>query len=545
MLTAALAAALLLPGGPACKSHSKKKSGEEKPAAQAAENVPKTGGHLRLPSNEPLYLNPLLQTQLDMANPLIFEGLIGLDSRLDPVERLATRWELSNDGKTLTFKLRENVKWHDGEPFTARDVEFTFNAIRETRAASVWKGYMAPVESLTVPDEHTVVVTYKEPFAPALMAWTVGILPRHVYGGGDLAQSPANKEPIGTGPYKLQRWEPGKRLLLAANDSWWYGRPYIDSIELLVDIPQEKVVEALNKGDIDFADVSDITLWRDHLQSPEFRESFEVSDVVEAHFRVIAWNTQRQHLADKRVRLALTLALDRGRLIDEVLFGQARPLSGPFFPNMYGADPSIAPYPFDPARAAALLDEAGYPSKDGESRFKLQVMALESQSNPLTNTTFGMYRDDLARIGVELELVHVTPAEFFARTSSRDFDAAYFGWLPDIADPDVFGLLHSSMVEGGSNYAGYQNPELDALLEQARHTTDRVKRKALYYQVHRIVHEDLPYTTLYAPLGHYAWSRRVRGVNPSDMGSQPRFPGVARWWLTSLPPGARRNQGTP
>ena len=522
--------AALLVGAPACKSHSKKQTKDEDNTAANVPTGPQQGGHLRIPSNEPVYLNPVIQNQYEYANPLIFEGLVGLDGKLEPVPRLATEWELSNSGKTLTFKLRKNVSWHDGEPFTAKDVEFTFQAIRTTKERSVWKAYMDAVSSLETPDDHTVVVNYEKPFAPALTTWTVGIIPRHVYGEGELSKSRGNKEPVGTGPFKLQRWEPGKRLILQANETWWYGRPYINSIELLVDITQDKVVDALLKGDIDFAPVEDITEWRDQLQTSEIRDQFEVHEVVESHFRVLAWNVQRKTLSDKRVRQALTHALNRDLVINDFLLGQARPLSGPFFPNMYGADSAIAPRKFDLARASTMLDEAGYPAKDG-SRFKLEVIALEGQRNPITHQTLGLFRRNLQSIGVELELAHLTPAEFFSRTTTRDFDAAFFGWLPEIADPDPYGLLHSSMIESGSNYAGYSNPDVDRLLEQGRSATDRKERIKLYNQIHHIVHEDMPYTALYAPYGHYAWSRRIRGVNPADMSGQPRFPGPGRWWI--------------
>lgn len=522
--------AALLVGAPACKSHTKKQKQEEETTATNVPSGPQPGGHLRIPSNEPVFLNPVIQNQHDQANPLIFEGLVGLDSRLEPVPRLATSWDLSGGGKTLTFKLRKNVKWHDKRPFTSKDVAFTFNAIRDTKERSLWKAYMAPVSSLETPDDHTVVVHYVTPFAPALTTWTVGIIPEHVYGQGKLSESPGNREPVGTGPYTLQRWEEGKRLILQANESWWYGRPYINSIELLVDITQDKVVDALKKGDIDFAPVEDITEWRDQLQTSEIRAEFEVHDVVESHFRVLAWNVQRKPLVDAKVRQALSHALNRDLVINDFLLGQARPLSGPFFPNMFGADSAIAPRKFDLKLASGMLDEAGYKSMDG-SRFKLEVLALEGQRNPITHQTLGLFRRNLQAIGVDLELAHLTPQEFFQRTKNRDFDAAFFGWLPEIADPDPYGLLHSSMIDGGSNYAGYTNPDIDKLLEQGRSATDRKKRIELYHQVHRILHEDMPYTALYAPYGHYAWSRRIRGVNPADMSGQPRFPGPARWWI--------------
>jgi peptide/nickel transport system substrate-binding protein len=511
------------------------KRGKKTPGegAQAAPDTgPQPGGHLRLPSNEPRYLNPVLETRFDRANLLIFEGLVGLDSRLEPVPRLAEKWDLSSDARNVTFTLRQNVKWHDGEPFTSRDVAFTFESIRDTTAPSIWKAYVSGVESLETPDDHTVVIKYKRPYAPALMAWTVGIIPRHVYGKDDLVASPGNQEPVGTGPYKLARWETGKRLVLHANSAWWYGRPYIDSIELVVNLSAESTLDALTRGQLDFALIDSIGDWSTRMQMPEFRETFEVSDLVEARFRTIAWNVQRPILADRRVRQGLTHALNRGRVIDDVLLGQARAISAPFFPNMFGADPSIAPYPFSLDRAVKLLDEAGHAAAHGQ-RFTLDMIAIESQRDDVTDTAMGIFRNDLKAIGVELKISYLPVRDFFDRITVRDFDAAYFGWLPDIPDPDPYALLHSSMIAAGTNFAGYVNAEVDGLLEEARATTARDERKALYHKLHRVLHDEAPYTVIYAPYGHYAWSRRVRGVNPHDIGAQPRFPGVARWWIST------------
>jgi peptide/nickel transport system substrate-binding protein len=262
----------------------------------------------------------------------------------------------------------------------------------------------------------------------------------------------------------------------------------------------------------------------------DFRENYEVSDVIESSIQLLGWNLQKKPLENVRVRQALTMALDRSRAIEDVLLGQARPLSGPFFPTMFGADPAVAPYSLDLERAAKLLDEAGFPAKNGK-RFRIDMIALESQRGPVADGIMAIFRSDLLQLGIELELEMVSSRDFFQRIADRKFDAVYFTWLPDIPDPDPYSLLHSSMIGIGANFPAYANPEVDQLLDQARATADRNERRALYHKVHRIVHEELPYTPLFAPYGHYAWNRRVRGVSPADVSSQPRFPGVARWWI--------------
>jgi peptide/nickel transport system substrate-binding protein len=523
-LLAALAA--LAVACAACKSGDKP---ARPPEPGADSDTPVRGGHIKLPSNEPRFTNPILETRFDVANGLIFEGLVGVDAKLEPVGRLAESWQLSDDGKVLTFKLRAGAVWQDGQKVTAQDVAFTFDAVKNTTAATVWKGYMAPVVKLETPDDATVVATYAQPYAPAVMTWTMPILPKHVYGKGELATSTGNTEPVGSGPFRLSRWEPGKRMLLEANDKWWYGRPNLDSIELVFGIGDGATLDALRHGQIDWAPVRNVGDWVNVAQAGDFRGDYEESDVLESRIRLIAWNTQRAPLDDKRVRQALTLALDRRRVIDDVLLGQAQSLSAPFFPTMFGADPSIAPWPFDLARAKALLDQVA-PLKDGK-RFTLNMISIESQRGAVSDETIGIFRHDLETLGVDLKLTLLPAREYFDRVAKHDYDADYFGWLPDIPDPDPYALLHSSQIAAGPNYAGYTSAEVDKLLDQARGATSRDARRLLYAKIHAIVADELPYTPLYAPLGHYAWSRRLRGVNPRDLGPQILFPGVARWWV--------------
>jgi peptide/nickel transport system substrate-binding protein len=495
---------------------------------------PQRGGHIKLPANEPRFTNPILETRFDMAGGLIFEGLVGVDAKYDPVKRLAESWTVSEDGKVITFKLRQGASWSDGEKVTSADVAFTFEAVRGTTASTVWKGYMAPVAKLETPDDHTVVVTYTQPYAPALITWTMPILPKHVYGPAPeaLTQSPGNTAPVGSGPFKLARWEPGKRMLLDANDKWWYGRPNLDSIELVFGVTDADMLDSLRRGQIDWAPIRNVEDWNT-VQTGDFRADYEETDVVESVMRLIAWNTQKAPFDDKRVRQAITMAMNRPRVIDDILLGQAQGLSAPFFPTMYGADPSIAPWPFDLDKAKKLLDEAAPIKKTAKSgrRFTLDIIAIESQRGPITDQTFAIFKHDLDTLGIDLKLELLPARDYFDRLAKRDYDGDYFGWLPDIPDPDPYALLHSSQIGTGPNYAAYANPEVDKLLDQARSTPKKDERKALYAKIHATLADELPYTPLYAPYGHYAWSRRLRGVNPRDLGPQMIFPGVSRWWV--------------
>ncbi|MBT8492223.1 MAG: hypothetical protein KJO07_04115 [Deltaproteobacteria bacterium] len=525
----ALAIALIALGCSSSKDGGNKPPAQSGPAKTAKKSAePSRGGNVRLPSNEPRYLNSVLETRFNRATPLIFEGLVGLGAQFEPVPALAQSWETSKDGKTITFRLRKGVLWHDGQPFTSKDVLFTFQAMRKTTKPTVWKGYFADVDKLDAPDDHTIAVRYKKAYAPALITWTMGILPEHVYGGGELAESKGNKEPVGTGPFRLSRVEPGVRMILAANDKWWGGRPYLDSVELI--FGSKKPIELLANGQLSFARVDDVHDWTQKANLSEFRSRFEVTSIPEARFRVIAWNAQKKPFDDKRVRLALTLALNRDRVIEDVFQGQAQSLSAPYFPNMFGLDRSIAPHPFDLDRAVKLLDEAGLPSTDGK-RFAVELIVLESLRGPNSDEMLAIYRRDLAAIGIDLKVRFISTKQFFEKVVLRDFEAAYFGWLPDIPDPDPYSLLHSSQIGGGQNFAGFANAEADKLLDEARNTLSRDERRSIYQKLHKLLHDEMPYTPLYAPFGNYAWNRAIRGVNPRDVGPGGQMPGIARWWV--------------
>jgi peptide/nickel transport system substrate-binding protein len=518
----------------ACKSKEKSESGDSQKKPTEAEVKPKLtrGGVVRMLSNEPKHLNPIIEPRFVVANNLIFEGLVGVNAKLEPVERLAKSWEFSADNKTVTFKLRDNVKWHDGLPFTSADVAFTYEAIKSTTAATPWKAYMAPIAKLETPDDRTVVVTYTEPYALALVTWTVGIVPKHKFPAGDVIDmtSPeANKEAIGTGPFKFSALTPGKRMYLEANKDWWHKRPHLDGIEFVFGIGEAEALQALKDGQLDWTSVKDVNTWMSVATTAEFLERFKATSETESRIRLIAWNTQRAPFDDKRVRRGLTHALDRSRIVTDVMFHQARALATPMFPNMYTYDETIGILPFDLDAAKKQLDEV-VPEKDGK-RMAVEVIALSTLKGPTSEGMAAIFERDLAKVGVEFKLVFLDTKEYYDRIGRRDYDGVYFGWLPDIPDPDPAALLHSSQAQSGANFASYSNPEVDKLVYEGRTTLDRDARRKVYQKLQALLLEEMPYTPLYAPMGHFAWSNKLHGVTPHDVQPQAPLPGITAWWI--------------
>jgi peptide/nickel transport system substrate-binding protein len=523
-------AALGLAALAACSSSKESKE----PAGAGASKEPAAGGnpiggYLVLPSPEPRVLNPVTQAAFDLATPLVYEGLVGLDAKLDPVPVLAEHWTSSPDGKTITFNLREKVLWHDGKPFSAADVLFTIDTIRKT-PTSLWSAYLSPIDKVDSPDEHTVVVTYKQVYGPALASFTFGILPKHLWEGHSLTKAAANVTPVGTGPYKLLNWTPGKRMVVEANKAYWAGRPNIDQIELVFGVTGKDHLAALRAHKLDFADITEPNDWA-VLRTPEVLEHFETGSATENTLALVAWNNMKKPLDDARVRVALAHALDRPRVIEDVLGGAGRPVSGPFYPTLWGADPNIAPWPFDLAAAEKMLDAAGQAKKNGK-RFAVELLVEDAKrGTAVYDSILAIFRADLDKIGVELKVTYVPRHELIDRLVTHNFEAALFEFSADIADPDPYALLHSSQAQGGENFAGFANPDADKQLDAGRANLDRAKRKEAYYALHKLVHEAEPYTFLYVPERYYAWNRRVHDVSPLDIGALPRSPGMARWWV--------------
>jgi peptide/nickel transport system substrate-binding protein len=519
----------------ACTSGSKEKQPVGKPDEPVTTGRVRQGGYVVLPSAEPPFVNPARQSSFDLATPLVFEGLVGVDARLEPVPVLAEKWDRSADGKTLTFHLRKGVLWHDGQPFTAADVLFTVNAIRAPGVASVWRGYLAAVDKIEAPDDNTVKVTFNETYGPDVATFIFGIIPKHLFEGKDLAKAPANLSPIGTGPFKFERWTPQKRIVLTANTKHWNGRPNLDQVDLVLDRTPSQHLEGLTKNQLDFAEIVGRDDWTGEVLTPEFRERFETESIDEPVFTLITWNNQRKPFDDRRVRVALTHALDRPRVIIDVLGGSARPVSGPFYPFSWGSDPDVSPWPFDLTKAANMLDAAGV-TKKGEKRLAIEILVQERWRGVSTyDQILAIFRADLDKIGVDLKVTYLPRNDEVDRLILLNYDAAMFQWSSDVPDPDPYVLFHSSQVNEGGNFAAYVNPEVDKLLTAARQTTDRSKRKEAYSAIHRMVHEDEPYTFLYVPQTHYAWSRRVHNVSAYDASSLPRWPGIARWWVDKTP----------
>ncbi len=489
-------------------------------------------------------LIPLLATDSashEVSN-YIFNGLVKYDRDLNVVGDLAESWDFSPDNLAITFHLKKNVRWHDGRPFTAHDVLFTYKVTVDPKTPTAYAGDFQQVKSAEAIDDHTFKVTYDKPFAPALTSWAVAILPRHLLEGKDITASPLSRRPVGTGPYKFKEWIAGDRIVLTANDDYFDGRPYV-SRRLFRVIPDSATtfLELKNAG-VDMAGLTPLQYVK-QTNYAKFDRQFNKYKYLAFSYVYLGYNLRHPYFKDKRVRQAMTYAIDKEEIIEGILLGQGVAADGPYKPDMWAYSGNVRKYPFDPEKASALLRDAGFTrGKDGrlyKNGAPFEFTIITNQGNDVRIHAAELIQRRLARIGITVKIRVVEWASFVNQfIDKRNFDATILGWT--IAqEPDLFDIWHSSKQGPKElNFIGYENKEVDELLVRARHTFDRQVRKKCYERVQEILAEEQPYTFLFIPYATVAVHKRFKGIDPGPAGLTHN---IMKWYV---PEGQQRYKRT-
>lgn len=421
----------------------------------------------------------------------IYEGLLRYSPEIEPMPGLAKSWEIAEDGMTYTFHLQEGVTWHDGEPFTAKDVVFTTEFLQESHPR--FRAAFAHVDSVETPDDLTVIFHMKQPYGPFINAFEVGsmpIVPAHIYEGTDYANNPMNATPIGTGPFKFETWEKGNYIHLVKNPDYYLdGLPHLDEIFYRVIPDAASRAVAFETGEVDVVPGGTIENW----DVPRLTEMDGVCSTAAGweFFAPHAWmwlNNRQGPTADKRFRQAVMYGIDREFVRDVVWNGFGTIPTGPVSSktNFYSAD--VPQYPFDPEKAKALLAEMGY---DGTP-----VRLLPLPYGETWQRWAEAVKQNLEEVGIPVEIDSADVAGWNEKTSNWDYDMA-FTYLYQYGDPALGVARNYTMdqIEKGSpwnNVEGYENPELDEKWAAAAIAADPAERQALYDEIQKTVVEDAP-----------------------------------------------------
>ncbi len=465
----------------------------------ATTETPSKGGIVTFAGlGEPTTLVPLSDsnTRTRAIATKIFEGLVRFDREFKPQPVLAESWETSADGLRHTFKLRSGVKWHDGKDFTSADVKFSLLAFKKVGPRG--RITFANVADVETPDPLTAVVVLSKPTPYLLRALTGGetpILPAHAYPTENYSESPNGNAPVGTGPFAFEEWKRGSYVKLKRNPHYWQaGLPHLDGFVARFFADAASATIAVETGEADYsADVAFGDLER-LRQNPKL--SVEVyTDAYLNNAEVFEFNLQNPILAKKEVRHALAHAIDRNFINDAIFFGTAQP-AGSNIPAVFKAYNDEAPYdyPFDLAKANALLDKAGYPKGADGTRFSLRLSFLPSD---IFRKSADYFRSTFGKLGVKVEILDGDLATFIKRVyTERAFDINVNG-ISRLFDPTagVQRLYWSDGIKNPAPYvnaAHYNNPQVDDLFRAAAIEVDEQKRAGLFKEIQRITGDDLP-----------------------------------------------------
>jgi len=498
---------------------------------------PRRGGTLQVVLQpEP----PMLMIGLNQAQPTqivggkIYQSLLTYDFNLAPKPSLAKSWERSADGLTYTFKLQENVRWHDGKPFTSADVAFTTQVfLPEVHArARTSFGRVAAVET---PDAHTVIFKLKQPFGPFLRAFEMSgapMVPKHIYEGTNFRENPANATPIGTGPFKLKEWKRGSHIELVRNDDYWKpGQPYLDGILFRIMPDASSRVLALETGIVHASHFDSV----EPIEVKRLAALPTLSMTTDGYefLSPIMWldmNVRSGPLADKRVRQALMVAMDRAFIHQNLFFGMGKVATGPIASRTPFYDANVPQYPFDPKRAEALLDAAGFPR--GADGVRLRLKALILPYGEVWTRLAEYTRQAYAKVGVDLVLEGTDVPTWFKRITEWDYELTWM-YLSQLGDPALGverAYVSSNIRKGvpGSNITGYSNPKVDELFDLAARAVSDDERQRHYSEVQRIMVDEVPVGWILEMQWPSFVNRKAHGVITTALGPAESYDAV---WL--------------
>ncbi len=445
----------------------------------------------------------------------VMEQLVWTDAEtLKTVPGLAKSWEVSGDGLTIKFYMFENATFSDGHPVTSEDVVFTYDLIMNPEIdAPVTRSYLSEmIESCSALDEYTVEFKLKKVYFDSV-GITGGnwVLPKHIYGNyaPDVYNTKIREKCVGSGPWVLEDWANGEKLVLARNENYWGPKPAMDRQTIRFIKSEQAEWQEFRAENVHMVGPTSEqwTQYKDTEWMQENSEAFKYYSPL-GGYGYIGYNLRNPILGDKLVRQALTMLIDREELIDTLRQGLGQIVSGPFFfaGDQYNND--LEPWPFDPEVASEFLAEAGWEDTDGDGvldrdldgddiRDPFEVTFLMPSGSSYADRLQRYVKDKFEAAGIKVILDQLEWSVFEERLTERDFEIVSLAWTGS-PESDPYQIWHSSQAENrGSNYIGYKNAEVDELIETARITMDREKRMEMWHQVMGHLHQDQPYTFLF------------------------------------------------
>ncbi|MBN2817166.1 MAG: peptide-binding protein [Campylobacterales bacterium] len=466
-------------------------------------------------STNPARLNPILATDSSSSEiaSFIFSGLVKFDKDSKEIVADLAKKFYFKDSTTLIFELREDVYWHDGEKFSAKDVLFTYDTLLSDKVVSPYSSGFRFVKSVRILDEYTLEVTYTKPYFKALETWMMGILPKHLLENEtNLMSASFNKNPIGTGPYRLEQLEFSKNIVLKAFEKYYEGEPKIEKLSFHVIADPMTRFMMLKSGELDVGALEPMAY--EKQLGASFFEQFAIYEKISPSYSYLGFNLRLDKFKDPRVREALSLAINRDEIVDILFFKHARVCTGPFLPGTKAYNNSVKTPKQNIQKAKELLQAAGY-TEENPLRFEIAT----SNSSPIRPYAAEILQHQLKAVGVYVTLRVMEWQAFLNMVvMPHKFESILLGWglAPT---PDPYLLWHSeSDRKGGFNLVGYHNEELDKLIEESQSIVDRDELALIWQKMFAMIVEDNPYLFLYIPNEISAVDKRIQNIEPALSG---------------------------
>jgi peptide/nickel transport system substrate-binding protein len=458
----------------------------------------------------------------------IFERLLEYDfdeAVLKPW--LAESYEISDNGLEMVVKLRDDIHFSDGVPITADDVIFTFETTMNPMVdAADLRGYYKNFKEVSKIDERTVKFVFDEMYWKTFeVIGLFEVFPKHIYEFEDAAEfNNRRSNPVGSGPYVFEKWDVGQQIVLKRNENYWGHKPKLKKIVYRIINNDLAALQSLRAREIDHL-IPTPEQFYEFQDDKEFQKDFYCLKywTPGVPFYFIGWNENTPFFKDRLVRLAMTQMIDRQRIVELLLKGNAEVVTGPFYPYGRQSNPDIEPWPYDPEEAKELLKAAGWVDSDGDGVRDKDGVPFRFKFSYSTGSTFyeqlaKLLKDEAAKIGVDILADPYEWSVFVERINDKKFEAAVMGFGGTI-EFDPYQTFHSSQIrDRGNNFVSFNDPQADELIDKARRTLDKDARYALYHKFHALLHEEQPYTFLFTRPAFRFIDRRFRNVKVHKLG---------------------------
>ncbi|PLR68951.1 MULTISPECIES: peptide-binding protein [Bacillaceae] len=509
---------------------------DEKPAEDAGE--PQMGGDIVVGSiGAPTLFNPLYSTDVSSSDieDFIYDGLVDSDTEFNPVLNIAEDIQTSEDGLTYTVKIKEGIKFHDGEDLTADDVVFTYSIPKSPDYVGERGSAFESMESVTKKGDYEVEFKLSKKdasFYPVTLSY--GILPEHILKDvpvGELGEHEFNtKSPIGSGPFKFVEWKDGEYVKVEKNPDYFQGEPYLDSITYKIVPDQDALLAQLQAGDVHFTEVpgTDIETVKSTFSGVKVESGLGLS------YTYVGWNEKNELFKDVKVRQALTQAIDRKTIVAQVMNGDGEVADVPESPLSFAYSDDVTKFEFDPEAAKATFKEAGWEDTDGDGILdkdgkKFSFTLKTNQGNKIREDIAVVVQQQLKEVGIEVKPEIVEWSAFIEQVSAPnwDYEAMILGWSLSTF-PDQYDIFHSSQAAEGLNMIHYNNPKVDKLIDEAKQILDQDEYAAAYGEIYKLLAEDQPYTFLYYPNVHRVMPENLQGY---EFNAKSEYYNIHKWWL--------------